>query len=84
MYKRQGCFSSYFKAYDEGDTARIVVLDERYNKMVKILDSCGLGTDGLNSVSYTALRSPSSFSESSAAHSVADFTGRPSFILSVR
>ena len=44
----EGCFSSYFKAYDEGDTARIAVLDERYNKMVKILDSCGLGTDGLN------------------------------------
>lgn len=44
----EGCFSSYFKAYDEGDTARIAVLDERYNKMVKILDSCGLGTDSLN------------------------------------
>ena len=44
----EGCFSSYFKAYDEGDTARIAVLDERYNRMIKVLDTYGPITGDLN------------------------------------
>ena len=44
----EGCVSSYFKEYDEGDTARIAVLDERYNRMIKVLDTYGPSTGDLN------------------------------------
>ena len=44
----EGCVSSYFKEYDEGDTARISVLNERYNRMVKVLDTYGPSTSDLN------------------------------------
>ncbi len=44
----EGCLSSYFKEYDEGDTARISVLNERYNRMVKVLDTYGPSTSDLN------------------------------------
>ena len=33
----EGCYSSYFRAYDNGDTERIEVLSERYDRIMKIL-----------------------------------------------
>ena len=33
----EGCYSSYFRAYDNGDTERIAVLSERYDRIMKIL-----------------------------------------------
>ena len=44
----EGCVSSYFKEYDEGDTERIAVLDERYSKLIQILDKYGKNTNDLN------------------------------------
>ena len=52
----EGCLSSYFKAYDNGDSARIAALDERYNRMIKILDTYGPSTNDLNWASVSIRR----------------------------
>ncbi len=49
------CYSEYFKAYDDGDTARIAELSEKYDLMISRLKSNGYSIKNIKVMGNTAV-----------------------------